>query len=124
MVLLPPLLIQVDAPLKAAAAVAHQAIGDPQQVRPGVALFAIPRSGLPRATKNFLAQIVGHVWPANHRQQEAAHGLAVFADPICKQLLIARAAVSIGHAYYSKRGKLPFIAAGRISQKENAMTSV
>ena len=61
--------------------VADQPVGDFQQIRPGMPVFPIGRSGLPRAAKHLLEQIVGRIRPAGHAQQIAADRAAVVVDP-------------------------------------------
>ena len=92
----PGVFIEVDV-LLGAAVVAGQAVGDSQQVCPGVALFAITATRSPRPLEHFLAQIVGQIGALDPRQEESADGPAMLVDPGCKQVAVAGVTVSSSH---------------------------
>ena len=94
----------------AAAMIGNQAVGDLQEVRPGLAFLAVAMPGLPSPLEHFLAQIVGRVGVANPRQQESSHGPTVLADPLRKPLVVAGFMLHGSHVYHYERGRAGFIA--------------
>ena len=86
---LPRLVVEVRVRFVPAMTIIGQTVGDLQQVSPCLASVGITVAGLPCPAKDLLAEIVGHIGPPHDGQQEAAHGLAVVADPFGKKLLVS-----------------------------------
>jgi hypothetical protein len=77
--------------------VQNQTVGNAKQVCPRRTALAVASSGLPGSAVHFLQEIVRHVVPSNHRQQETAHGLAVLADPLGQPIVMFILVLRRGH---------------------------